>query len=439
MSKNKGNKKSHQYNNNYKKSEAKPSTLPQAANLPASQAARSSKPAAPINFSTPVTLSFQATDTLFFRESRPMESMGELQSVFPPPIRTLAGALRTLIGETTGVNWQDYEKDANHSLRSLIGFSDDLGKLKLEGAWLAWKGERLYPAPLHLLKKGEHLFTLSLDKNTVWCDLGRHVRLPKLLDGDAPKGSKPLENAWLTGSALQKVLNGNQPSLERPTPDKPNAKQEIFFAKDLFERESRLGIGRDNATGMVRDGVLYQTQHIRPKAELSIELDVQGLSQGDLPEYAMLRLGGEGRTAHIALTQASNKLPTGKAGKEGLVLYLLTPLPINWQLGADNDWQPLPGFIAVPNSNPSVWRGQLNGIELELHGAVTGKALREGGWDMAKHAPRAVSSFIPAGSLFFCKLINSHAQAAIEALHDQHIGTLTEYGYGHVAVGVWND
>ena len=81
---------------------------------------------------TKQTVSFNAVDTLFFRESRPMESQGELQSVFPPPIRTLAGALRTLIGENAGVNWSHFK--ATDELANIIGYGDDLGQLSLQGA-----------------------------------------------------------------------------------------------------------------------------------------------------------------------------------------------------------------------------------------------------------------------------------------------------------------
>ena len=125
---------------------------------------------------------------------------------------------------------------------------------------------------------------------------------------------------------------------------------------------------------------------------------------------------------------------------KGLLLYLLTPLPLQT---TGEVWQPLPGFIREEREQQTVWVGILNGIALELHGAVTGKALREGGWDMAKHQPRPVTSLIPAGSVFFCTVKDGNTAAAIKALHNQHIqqiGThLTAYGYGHLAVGIWND
>jgi CRISPR-associated protein Cmr3 len=376
----------------------------------------------PVNTNGQVTLSFNATDTLFFRESRPMESMGELQSVFPPPVRTLAGAIRTLIGEHLNVDWREF--DANHPSVADIGFGDDLGKLHFQGAWLAWetdgKRERLYPAPLLLMQKDQSFYRLTLESKGIWCDLGKQVRLPKLPDNDDAKGSKPLENTWLTSDGLSAVLSGGKPDPKH-----------IKKASDLFERESRVGIARDNSTRTVEKGLLYQTQHIRPHQGLSVELDTAGLPE-TMPAKSIIRLGGEGRTASIETKQTSNhlpKAPDANGNTQGLLLYLLTPL--NMPQAAHL------GFSREERDNQTIWTGTLNGIELELHGAVTGKALREGGWDMAKHQPRAVTSLIPAGSVFFCKAKNGDTQAAIKALHNTQIGELSAYGYGHLAAGLW--
>lgn len=346
-----------------------------------------------------------------------MEALGEAQSVFPPPVRTLAGAVRTLIGEHFDVKWHEFDqKKGEHPLASHIGFGESLGNLRFQGAWLAYDGERLYPAPLHLMRKGEKLFPLTLDAKTVRCDWGENVRLPKLPDGDEPKGSKPLENAWLNRAGLEAVLQGKLP---------PNY---IYDAKDLFKTESRLGIARDNATRSVQKGLLYQTQHIRPKAELSIELDVEGFPD-DMPTKAMIRLGGEGRTANLSVKQTDSTFPTVSISNTTFALYLLTPL-----YGS-----PCLDFHRK-KCNPTIWQGELNGIALTLHGAITGKVQRVGGWDMAANKPRPVKSLVPAGSVFFCSVENSSdVQAAINALHNQRIGDFTEYGYGHLAVGVWDD
>lgn len=431
MSKNnKGKNPSKSYSNHYGKNTTSKPEQPKANSIASTRPSVTPPKVIPVDYRKPVTLRFKAIDTLFFRESRPMEAMGEAQSVFPPPVRTLAGALRTLIGEHFEVKWHEFnQKKGEHPLAAHIGFGESLGNLCFQGAWLAWsdekgKPERLYPAPLHLMKKDDDIFPLELAKETTWCDLGRYVRLPKLPDGDKDKGGKPLENTWLTREGLETVLKGNKPT-----------KEQTKTAKELFEQESRLGIARDNTTRSVQQGLLYQTQHIRPKAELSIELDVSGLPN-NMPSNAIVRLGGEGRTASLSIKQADNTFPqvdinSKKINSTKFAIYLLTPLYASPCLDFKRE--------QCAKQETTLWKGKLKGIALTLHGAITGKVQRVGGWDAAANKPRPVKSLIPAGSVFFCSVDNGDIQAAIDALHNQHIGEFTEYGYGHIAVGVWND
>jgi len=368
------------------------------------------------------TIVFKASDTLFFRETRPMETTGEVQSIFPPSAQTMAGAVRTFIGDSQGINWHAFNKD--HELTKTIGYGDDLGALSFQGAWLALAGERLYPAPLNIMQsKADNKITrLNISEKTIHCDLGKKVRLPTLSD-DA-QGSKPLENSWLTKAGMQAVLAGSVPS------DK-----QIKTKSDLIETESRVGIARYNQTRAVVDSMLYQTEHIRPNDQLTIELDAEGLTES-LPTSAVVRLGGEGRSANMTLQpKADAGLKQEKMNNaKGIILYLLTPLKYE-QKG--DDWQPLPAFNKQETDKQTIWTGTLNGIELELHSAVTGKAIRDGGWDLAKHQPRPASSMIPAGSVFYCKVKNGDYGTAQQAIHNSQIGDRAEYGLGHIVTGIW--
>lgn len=371
------------------------------------------------------TLIFNATDTQFFRESRPFEGSAELQSVFPPTMQTVAGAVRTFIGDAQGIQWHDFNKE--HELAKIIGYGDDLGSLSFKGVWLSLNNERLYPAPVLLMRRlvdnQAKLSRLTLSEETLWCDLGKQVRFGKLEKDE--QGSKPLENTWLTAKGLNQVLQGNCPNLD-----------EIFLEEDLYKKESRLGIGRNNAARVAREGMLYQTQHIRPKDNLSIEVDVSGLPDS-LPSNAILRLGGEGRSSSLNILQHNNQLadsPKANKQTEGLILYLLTPLKHQQDT---KDWQPLPGFIKKEQAKQTIWIGVINGITLELHSAVTGKSTRDGGWDLANRKPRTANSLIPAGSAFFCKVKEGDINAALQTLHNSQLGEQTEYGLGHLATGLW--
>lgn len=365
---------------------------------------------------------FAALDTLFFKESRPIESVGgsQLSSVFPPPARTLIGAIRTAIGEAHRVDWQEYASPkGDHPLRQIIGSADSLGPLSFCGPYLLKGEERLYPLPLTYLETNTEQTRLIPAKDAVVCDLGR-VQLP--IKQKDLAGAKPREGAFVTAKGLSEFLSG-QP-----------IKSDIYAAAALFSSEERLGIARDNKTRVTGDGLLYQTRHIRPHhdADLRIGMQLSGLVDEALPQAGLIRLGAEGRLAAWQRT-AAIPLPNIQQPKDaqGLMLMLLTPAL--FQQG----WLP-DGFEKIDEAQRAVWKGQVAGIRLKLISSVVGKPIREGGWDMVKRAPRPLAHFVPAASCYFCELIDSKdLVAAQKALHGQQIGQETEYGRGELAVGFW--
>ena len=275
------------------------------------------------------TWRFNALDTLFFKEARPMGSLGdsELQSVFPPPPRTVMGAIRSAIGEYNKVNWADYTSKAPNDALSLrlikeMGDSHGYGNMALKGLFLSLKKEnenwlRLYPVPANLvaIQEENKLKTLHflIVGQPLHCDLGKNVRMAV-----APElGIKTLSDYWITETGLNKVLLGQIPDIS-----------DLFKADDLYSHESRLGISRNNLTGGVQKGLLYQTRHIRPhrylpldnnkekiNINLAIEADIEGLSKTLYPEKeGIVRLGGEGRAATFEILNKIDKKQTESNG-----------------------------------------------------------------------------------------------------------------------------
>lgn len=366
---------------------------------------------------------FSALDTLFFKESRPIEAVGgsQLASVFPPPARTLIGAIRTSVGEAQGVNWQDYKKNADDPLRAVIGTPDSLGPLTFRGPYLIQKQARLFPVPLTFLKVDALQTRLIPDDKVTRCDLGA-VLLPVKKNPDLA-GASPLEDAYLNAQGLSDFLSGNDIQTKH-----------IIQKSDLFTHEDRLGIGRDNSTRITSDGQLYQTRHIRPKqdAELQIGIAVHGLQEAGLPDQGMVRLGAEGRLAAWQRC-ASADLPVINRPKNatGLLLMLITPALF------EKGWLP-DGFMPEKEQGQDVWVGTIAGVRLKLMCSVVGKPQREGGWDLVNNAPRAMAAYAPAGSCYFCQLMDgADLQQAQQALHGQQMGAENEYGRGEIAVGFW--
>lgn len=360
---------------------------------------------------------FEPLDSWFFREARAFDTSGsnELSSLFPPPARTVAGAVRTLIGETQGVDWQQFALEGEYSdLKRWIGFGDDLGTLKITGSYPLWNQERLYPAPLHLLAKDKQYVFLKPGE-PVKCDLG-NVRLPEKPQDSLP-GAKPLDNAWLDGADLKRVLCSENPKT-------------VYRSNELYDEEPRLGIARNNAQRTAADGLLYQTRHLRPRPELSIGVTVSGIPSGLYPAHGITRFGGEGRASSVTIGEAALLPAASKHQSQNLLLMLLTHADFG-----DQRWLPAE-FKSSEQNGIRVWCGQLHGIDLTLHSAVLGKAAREGGWDLLNQKPRPVKSLIPAGSVYFCT-VTGNPKAAVDALHGQHIGNETALGRGQLAIGFW--
>lgn len=373
---------------------------------------------------------FGALDTLFFKESRPMESIGgaQLQSVFPPPARTLIGAVRTAIGSAHDVDWGEFHKNADHPLRTVMGHTNDLGQLSFKGPFLVQDGKRLFAAPLVVLKgvgkDAQPVFTrLAPSTTPTVCDLG-NVRLPQKQDSTI-LGAKPLEHTWLTGAGLQAVLDGKTPSAS-----------DLVQAQALFDTEERLGIGRAHATRTTGDGLLYQTQHVRPKHNVEVGMHVHGLEQCPaVPAEGLMRLGAEGRIAHWR-RNSGHTLPAcpvqDKSKSNRIMLVLMTHAHFA------NGWLP-DGLTEVTLANgQTAWEGDINGVSLRLVCAVVGKSVREGGWDLANQKPRPIQNLVPAGSCYFFEVLCADPNGeALRKLHGSHTGQDTAYGRGEIAVGLW--
>ncbi|MBN2887103.1 MAG: hypothetical protein JXM75_10405, partial [Chromatiaceae bacterium] len=342
-----------------------------------------------------------------------------------------AGALRTFIGEHQGVDWSRFPEAEDYAgLRTLIGDGDGLGRLQLGGLYPLWHGERLYPAPLHLLGKDCEYRFLTPGEPVV-CDLASTgtegdgvsssapilpVKLPALAGAEPLPGAKPLEGHWLTRENLQRVLNGEAPKDSRR-------------GRDLFDEEPRLGIARDNARRTGREGLLYQTRHLRPRAGLALGVTTLGLPESEMPGRGVIRFGGEARPSAIERMAPPPDLAPPELRDKRLLLMLLS------HADCAGGWLP-PGFEPAEREGVRVWRGRINGVELTLECAVIGKAVREGGWDLARQRPRPVRSLVPAGSVYFCTHAGE-AQAALAALQGARIGADTALGRGELVVGRW--
>lgn len=356
-------------------------------------------------------ITFEPLDSVFFREAKPFNAGegGFLDSQFPPPAQTLSGAIRSAIGEASGIDWK-----AKADVVRLLGTAD-APVHSFAGPYLLKDGLRLYPVPLNLLlSEGEDANTHEKKKDwvrltpsytTFKTDMGAR-RLPK--SEKSAEGAKPVEEGWLDAANMGKVLNGDLPDT-------------YISADNVLVRESRAGIGRDNLKSVINKGMLYFTRHLRLREGFTLGMTVDGVTS---LANCMMRFGGEGRLSRMTVGSAPAALSAPIAYKQakGLILMLLTHGDFGGkgESGLSND-------SALKNVHKA----------LTLVTACIGKPVREGGWDYAKREPKPLKSLVPAGSCYFVEVIGDSPENVIAQLHGKHIGQRTAFGYGEIAVGIW--
>lgn len=359
---------------------------------------------------------FEPLDTLFIKDGTPFNA-GEggrqgLSSLFPPPITTCQGAIRTALAY--GQEWTPKHPD---QWPPELGDSNNLGSLELRGPFIRREGEFLYPAPLIILGKHEYegmtlhrLYPLLRAR----CDLNpkQDVVLTGLKKGVA--GAEPLKESWFSKKGIEKVLAGGLPS--------PN---DVYKSEELWSEESRVGIEIDRQTRTAQDHKLYSTFHVRMKREVIFTVSVKGVPEHWHHQAASyIPFGGEGRIASITREPDDREylpeMPELKAdrGKVSFTITLITP-----------------AFFDKKTSEV-VQKGPVPWVPGNCISACLGKIIQVGGWDVAQRQPRPLQAFLPAGSTWFFEAEEEQMEY-VKNLHGKCIGDKTEMGYGQVIIGRW--
>jgi CRISPR-associated protein Cmr3 len=366
----------------------------------------------------------EPTEPLLFRTGRPFNA-GEnnfAETIFPPTPETLQGALRAMIA----VQWGKAQGDKARTINEIfnesaivrligrrIGDGNTYGRFRITGLTLGYrdketkKVQRLFPAPTHIIQAtvkdgdGKTSVKVRLIPKPVSQEISNHPPGKKLLfpelGGKETAGKSEALEGWLTARGLQRTLS------KTGLPDDAD----VVPAHKIYERESRLGIGMDNATKTTEEGYLYQVQMIRMQSHHGFVVDIQlgeeqyGDSEmphpeqhteglGTPPELAFVKkgwltLGGEQRAAHFEVLE-----PESIAEEQGIsqttsgrVLYFATPAYFK------NGWLPAtPDFLPAEPITAAINRFQpIGGWLLNLGNA--------GGVSKITHR------CIPAGSVYF--------------------------------------
>lgn len=301
-------------------------------------------------------------DTLFFRGSEPLEAgQPSRETLFPPPVSVVQGALRTALLKQKGIAFADYKAGRYpDEIRECIGECSQPAPFHVTAILLIRQDAIYAPCPAHWFVDGKELPSndegLSFTGSTLLrAELPAPTAAPLLLHSQAgldlplvrARDAQSLAGFWLRLECLRK-------------PPARIAKDDLLASNELYDVEPRTGIAIDSKR-KVRQGYIYSASHIRlrPAVSMLIGLD----RDPGLAEKGRLSLGGEQRICGYARRQMPN----------------------------------------LPNQ-PAALYGALAPVELteEIRSAVfaTGKTSTLAGWDLARGFHKATSTWLPAGTVF---------------------------------------
>lgn len=360
--------------------------------------------------------------TWFFRDGRPYNqgesTLADIKSIFPPFAVTAVGALRASFARSLG--W-DGKEDWPSEIRAKLGNGQKLAPLRFRGPYLVrekkGKSEILFPAPLHLLGKPsgtddgkwEELSLLKPGEK-VDCDIGDEVRLPSSKNA---QGKKSLYGSYLTLADLEVVLKGGDLSKVCPV-----------RGKDLWDFEFLVGIGRDYETRTALEGALYSISRVRLEQGVSLAVEVDGLGP-EMDIQSTLPFGGEGGLAHADNMDDTIKIPDAPALKpssDSKIRFTVTHLtPAHLKGSWPGPGEEVPGIVGS-----------------RVVSACLERPIWIGGWDSVNREPLPLKPFLPGGSTWFCEAESDRAEE-IGEFSGKRIGDYGEFGFGEIAIGLWND
>jgi CRISPR-associated protein Cmr3 len=404
-------------------------------------------------------------DAWFFRDGRPFDATDPAQmplsSLFPPMPQTAIGAVRAALALALGWDGRT-DWSGNSGIQNAAGSGDaKLGVLT--GALMSLVRIKEQPqrtieplfAPPPLLfgelpdgdedpsQQGalpKRIVRLGLGPPRR-CDLGDAVRLPLLADTD--RECKPLAGKYLlTTAGMTAFLQGGKP---QPSDN------HLVAISNVFESETRTGLAIDPVKRTAVPGMLYRISHARPCSGLRISAAV--------PRRSRATAAAGGFRIGIAVNTAT---PPGKVaaafpmpvpfGGEGRMAWisLYSPPP-----GLPSAGKPAPDrktrsirysvILATPADLGDSWPGpgaSLPGLPGRICSACIDKASPVSGWIGfgAEHRPRDSRAMIPAGATWFLEVpANDRDGNAIAKAHGAAIGGRTEWGYGRILIGTWNE
>ncbi|OIN90623.1 MAG: hypothetical protein AUJ20_14175 [Comamonadaceae bacterium CG1_02_60_18] len=348
--------------------------------------------------STTIYYYVRPTDSLFVRGNLAFGDSGEHgSSQMPPPPSLFAGAFRSaLLGQDAEhlSSFLSQGRCSDAALAQCLGTPDNPCDFRI--TWLSLAGEPgagaapepISPLPADLLMLGKSF--AKLKPRAVQTGVQSAGDLPLRATLHSAKQEKPTGGIYLRSNGFRQHLQGQLPEQSHG-----------IESPHLFVRDPRLGIGLNADARTVEEGQIYTTEGFAfsphddttpaPFASTGFLVGIQGVTDL-MPLEGMLRLGGDGRSAHYRRVNFSAPALTNMLGKDNRFrLILQTPALFA------HGW--LPEGVSLQNDGS--YRLQGDGFQARLACAALGRRETVSGWDLYQWKPKPAQAAVPAGSVYW--------------------------------------
>lgn len=338
------------------------------------------------------SLFVEPQDVLYLRGNKLFDGPGSYSELQMPPWPSMiAGALRSSMLAEAGVDMtllRDQRPYQPAELFDCLGLPNQPGAFRVRFFSLArqlnaGKIEVFFPLPADVVvrdTKGAALSAQYLQPHKLDPVLASSSDLPEIPILAAADQGKPAQGYWLNSAGLEAYVRGSSLIPEH-----------LVHRSKLWLVDSRLGIGMDHQRRSAAEGQIYTSDTAALAEKVGFVVAIEGADE-QLPEDALLRLGGDGRAARA--TACSVELPEFDINtistSRRFRLVMATP-------GLFEDGWKLPGM--AEDGDAIVW--QADGFTARLRAASIPRANWVSGWDLATRSPKPAVKTVPVGSVYW--------------------------------------
>lgn len=348
-------------------------------------------------------LFLEPIDVWLFRDGRPFDAFSDhhARSMFPPYPTVIQGALRSHHLALLGIDLRD-----KRSIEVAVGTATDYRGLRVRGPFLARREQdrivRYFPQPADAIVASRDNCILRPASGPVSPPAGVRTSAPTpLLLGLNDAFVKGRSGIWLSEDGLKQYMLGREVA--------------GVDASQMFERESRIGIGRDDQRRVAAEGAIYEVEFVRPRDNVGLFVEVQGYN--NWPSQGIMRLGGEGRGARFQQVAAEPWPAPPAPLPRRFKVYFATPAYFG------SGW--------LPEGWASFFEGEVTLVAAALSGHES-----VGGFDLADKRHKPSRRYVPAGSVYYFESAGD-ARLKPHLIQNAVTDQGAEIGFGQILVEGW--